>query len=580
MPGAATVSATADVRTRVDPVTASVIAGALESIAVEMGHKLARMSYSSIIRESEDFGCVICDAQARQLAESSQSTPLQSGPIPGYIRGINRRFAEIGEEWRPGDVVIHNHAYYGASHGPDVGFVVPVFHGDELVAFSATTAHHLDLGALTPGSCGIVDATDAYAEGLQFNAIKIEEQGRRNEWIWRFIHDNVRAPQLVVGDMEAQVSASKIGAGRFLELVEHYGVGTVRDAGEDLMDYSERLLRREIEKLPDGSYEAEGFIDGFQDDPNPANRDLRVKARVTVAGSDIHVDLTGTSPQIDLPLNMPFEGTVDIAAYLTIRSILLDSDRHGNVPANSGLFRPITITAPEGCLANPRYPAPVIARFCPGNIVADTIMRALAPLVPGNVSAGVGNLKVVAYSGLLEGGRHWVYMDIQEGSYGGRPGKDGLDAVDTLYANTRNNPIEDIESHYPLRVTRYELNVDTGGAGRWRGGLGTVREVEFLQAGGMSLEGDGSVFPPPGLFGGSDGTPGRVEIRGADGAAVEVPSKFPYRPAQAGDRLLLVAPSGGGYGPAPERDPQAIRDDVADEVLSPERARALYGREG
>jgi N-methylhydantoinase B len=579
MPGAAQVSGAADLRARVDPVTASVIAGALESIAVEMGHKLARMSYSSIIRESEDFGCVICDAQARQLAESSQSTPLQSGPIPGYIRGINRRFAEIGEEWKPGDVVIHNHAYYGASHGPDVGFVVPVFHGDELVAFSATTAHHLDLGALTPGSCGIVDATDAYAEGLQFNAIKIEEQGRRNEWIWRFIHDNVRAPQLVVGDMEAQVSACKIGAGRFLELVERYGVSTVRDAGEDLMDYSERLLRREIEKLPDGSYEAEGFIDGFQEDPNPANRDLRVKARVTVAGSDIHVDLTGTSPQIDLPLNMPFEGTVDIAAYLTIRSILLDSDRHDNVPANSGLFRPITITAPEGCLANPRYPAPVIARFCPGNIVADTIMRALAPLVPGNVSAGVGNLKVVAYSGLLEGGRHWVYMDIQEGSYGGRPGKDGLDAVDTLYANTRNNPIEDIESHYPLRVTRYELNVDTGGPGRWRGGLGTVREVEFLQPGGMSLEGDGSVFPPPGLFGGGDGTPGRVEIRSADGAATEVPSKFPYRPAQAGDRLLLVAPSGGGYGPPSERDPQAIRDDVADEVLSPERARALYGLE-
>jgi N-methylhydantoinase B len=541
--------------TRVDAITAAVIAGALESIAVEMGHKLARMSYSSIIRESEDFGCVIADAQARQLAESSQSTPLQSGPIPGYIRGINRRFAELGEEWLPGDVVIHNHAYYGASHGPDVGFVVPIFHEGELVAFSATTAHHLDLGALTPGSCGIVDATDAYAEGLQFNAIKIEEGGRRNEWFWRFIRDNVRAAQLVVGDMEAQVAACRIGAERFLELVGRYGIDTVRAAGEDLMDYSERLLRREIEKLPDGTYEAEGFIDGFQEDPNPAHRDLRIKATVTVAGSDIHVDLTGTSPQIDLPLNMPFEGTVDIAVYLTIRSILLDSGR------------------------NPRYPAPVIARFCPGNIVADTVMRALAPLVPDNVSAGVGNLKVVAYSGLAESGQHWVYMDIQEGSYGGRPGKDGLDAVDTLYANTRNNPVEDIESHYPLRVTRYELNVDTGGAGRWRGGLGTVREIEFLAPGGMSLEGDGSVHPPPGLFGGRDGTPGRVEINhhGADG--VEVPSKFPYRSAEAGDRLLLIAPSGGGYGPAAERDPAAIREDIAEGVLSSERGRELYGFE-
>ena len=565
--------------THVDAITAAVIAGALESIAIEMGHKLARMSYSSIIRESEDFGCVIADAQARQLAESAQSTPLQSGPIPGYIRGINRRFAELGEEWQPGDVVIHNHAYYGASHGPDVGFVVPIFHEGELVAFSATTAHHLDLGALTPGSCGIVDATDAYAEGLQFNAIKIEEGGRRNEWFWRFIRDNVRAAQLVVGDMEAQVAACRIGAERFFELVGRYGIETVRAAGEDLMDYSERLLRREIEKLPDGTYEAEGFIDGFQEDPNPAHRDLRINATVTVAGSDIHVDLAGTSPQIDLPLNMPFEGTVDIAVYLTIRSILLDSERHPHVPANSGLFRPITIAAPEGCLANPRYPAPVIARFCPGNIVADTVMRALAPLVPDNVSAGVGNLKVVAYSGLAESGQHWVYMDIQEGSYGGRPGKDGLDAVDTLYANTRNNPVEDIESHYPLRVTRYELNVDTGGPGRWRGGLGTVREIEFLAPGGMSLEGDGSVYPPPGLFGGSDGTPGRVEINHHGANGVEVPSKFPYRSAEAGDRLLLIAPSGGGYGPAAERDPAAIREDIAEGVLSSERARELYGFE-
>ena len=457
--------------------------------------------------------------------------------------------------------------------------MVPIFHEGELVAFSATTAHHLDLGALTPGSCGIVDATDAYAEGLQFNAIKIEEGGRRNEWFWRFIRDNVRAAQLVVGDMEAQVAACRIGAERFLELVGRYGIETVRAAGEDLMDYSERLLRREIEKLPDGTYEAEGFIDGFQEDPNPAHRDLRIKATVTVAGSEIHVDMTGTSPQIDLPLNMPFEGTVDIAVYLTIRSILLDSERHPHVPANSGLFRPITITAPEGCLANPRYPAPVIARFCPGNIVADTVMRALAPLVPDNVSAGVGNLKVVAYSGLAESGQHWVYMDIQEGSYGGRPGKDGLDAVDTLYANTRNNPVEDIESHYPLRVTRYELNVNTGGAGRWRGGLGTIREIEFLAPGGMSLEGDGSVYPPPGLFGGGDGTPGRVEINHHGANGVEVPSKFPYRSAEAGDRLLLIAPSGGGYGRVVERDPAAIREDIAEGVLSPERARELYGFE-
>jgi N-methylhydantoinase B len=548
--------------TRVDPVTAAVIGGALESIATEMGHKLARMSYSSIIRESEDFGCVITDAQARQLCESAQSTPLQSGPIPGYIRGINRRFAELGEEWRPGDVVIHNHSYYGASHQPDVAFVVPIFWEGELVGLSATTAHHLDLGALTPGSCGIVDATDAYAEGLQLNAVKIEEEGRRNHWIWQILRDNVRASQIVVGDMEAQVAAARIGAERFLELIGRYGLETVQAASEDLMDYSERMLRREIEALPDGTYSAEGFLDGFVDHADPAYKNLPIRVAVTVSGSDLTVDLTGTAPQVDLPINTPFEGTTDIAIYVTLRSILLDTARHEPVPANSGLFRPVKIVAPEGTLVNPTFPAPTIARFCSGNIIADTLQRALAPIVPDRVSAGVGNLKVTAFSG-LRGGTHWVYMDIMEGSYGGRPGKDGLDAVDTLYANTRNNPIEDIETHYPLRVTRYELNEGTAGPGRWRGGLGSIREFELLEDGGFSVEGDGSSWPPPGLFGGQAGTPGEVVIE-SGGVAETLPSKFPYRKAKKGDRLRLVGPSGGGYGDPAERDPAAMARDRAD----------------
>ncbi len=564
------------VNTRVDPVTAAVIAGALDSIAVEMGHKLARMSFSSIIRESEDFGCVICDSDAHQLCESAQSTPLQSGPIPGYIRGINRRFAELGVEWKPGDVVIHNHAYYGASHQPDVAFCVPIFFGSELVGFSATTAHHLDLGALTPGTCGIVDATDAYAEGLQFAAIKVEEEGRRNEWVWQLIRDNVRAEQIVVGDMGAQVAAAKAGAARFLELIDRYGLQTVRDASEDLMDYSDRMLRREIEQLPDGTYSAEGRLDGFVDDPDPDHKNLRIAVAVRIDGSEVTVDLTGTSPQIDLPINMPFEGTVDIAVWMTLRSILLDSATHDPVPTNSGLFRAISITAPEGCLANPRFPAPTIARFCGGNLVADTLMRALAPIVPDRVSAGVGNLKVIAYSGLRDG-RHWVHMDIHEASYGGRRGKDGLDAVDTLYANTRNNPIEDVESHLPLRITQYELLEDGGGAGRWRGGLGSVREIEFLDAAGYSLEGDGSVWAPPGLFGGSDGAPGAVWLNRGRADELELPSKFPYRRAEAGDRLCLISPCGGGYGDPLQRDRDAVARDVSEGYVTPESARSSYG---
>src|SRR5712671_3663594 len=207
-------AATANSAPPVDPVTASVIQGALENIAVEMGHKLMRMSYSSIIRESEDFGAALVDAEGQGLAESAQSTPLQSGPIPGYVRGVLKTLRARGDAVRPGDVIMHNDAYAGASHGPDVGFAVPVFHEGRLVAFAATTAHHLDIGALSPGSCGIVDAIDAYAAGLQFKAIKIYDRGVRNEAVYQILRDNIRASDLVVGDMDAQIAASRIGGER------------------------------------------------------------------------------------------------------------------------------------------------------------------------------------------------------------------------------------------------------------------------------------------------------------------------------------------------------------------------------
>jgi len=561
---------------RVDAVTARVIAGALESIAIEMGHKLTRMSYSSIIRESEDFGCALLDTQGRQLCESTFSTPLQLGPIPGYMRGIFRIFQERGQRFYPGDVIIHNSPYHGASHGPDIGFCVPVFHRNRLIGFSFTTAHHLDVGALSPGSCGIVDAQDAYAEGLQFLALKVYERGVKNEPLWRMLRDNIRASEMVVGDMEAQVAACQIGAQRFVELVDRFGLERVMAASEDLMDYSERMLRQEIEKLADGTYRAEGFIDGFPDLEEPGYRDLRIAVAVTVAGSDLTVDLTGTAAQIDRPLNMPFEGTVDIAIYLTIRSVLLDSATHEFVPQNSGQIRPIRIVAPPGTLCNPTFPAPTIARFYAGNMIADTVMRALAPAAPDRVAAGVGNLKATASSGRI-GQRFWVYIDITEGSYGGRQGRDGMDAVDTLFANTRNNPIEDIESHYPLRVSRYELIEDRGGPGRWRGGLGSIRDVTFNAPGGMSLEGDGNRFPPPGLFDGGPGTVGAVVFDPGRPSERPMPSKFPYMKVKEGDTIRTVSPCGGGYGDPFERDPERVLEDVRDGFVSAESARRDYG---
>ncbi len=562
--------------TRIDPVTAQVIGGALENIAIEMGHKLARMSYSSIIRESEDFGAALLDTQGRQLCESVDSTPLQLGPIPGYMRGIFRIMEERGEQFEPGDVVMHNSPYHGASHGPDVGFCVPVFYAGELIGFSFTTAHHLDIGSLHPGSTGIVDAVDAYAEGLQFKALRVYEAGRKNEAVWRILRDNIRAPEMVVGDMEAQIAACRLGAERFVELVEKYGMDQVNGASEELMDYSERMLRTRISELEDGTYHAEGYIDGFVDSPNEDEKDLKIAVSLTIDGSDINVDFTGTAAQVDLPINMPFEGTVDIAVYLTIRSILLDSALIEYVPQNDGLTRPVHITSPKGTLTNPSFPAPTIARFCPGNIVADTVMRALSEVAPQNVSAGVGNLKVAAYSG-LKGENYWVYMDITEGSYGGRYGKDGMDAVDTLFANTRNNPAEDIESHYPLRVERYELREDASGPGKWRGGVGSIREISFLEGGRFGIEGDGHRFAPWGIFGGEEGTPGDLVLNPSTDVEEHLPSKIPDRRTKTGDTVRTVSPCGGGYGDPLERDTERVLDDVLDGFVSKKNAEDQYG---
>jgi N-methylhydantoinase B len=560
---------------QIDPVTAQVIGGALETIAREMGHKLARMSYSSIIRESEDFGCALLDLHARQLCETPDSTPLQLGPIPGYMRGIRRVMDERGETFAPGDVLIHNSPYHGASHGPDVGFCLPVFVDDELIGFSFTTAHHLDIGALYPGSCGIVDAVDAYAEGLQFKAVKVYDAGRRVDAVWHVLRDNIRASEMVVGDMEAQIAACRLGAERFVDLVHEYGLEAVSAASEELMDYSERMLRERIAALPDGEYRAEGRLDGYVDSADPRERDLRIAVCLRIAGSDIDVDLEGTSAQVDLPINMPFEGTTDIAIYLTVRSVLLDSALMEYVPQNDGLTRPITIRAPSGTLANPTFPAPTIARFCAGNILADTVMRALGQVAPRNVSAGIGNLHITAYSG-LRGERYWVYMDITEGSYGGRFERDGIDSVDTLFANTRNNPIEDIESHHPLRVDRYELREDVVGAGRWRGGAGCVRDITFLADSRFSVEGDGHRFAPPGTFGGADGTPGGLVLNPGTEREERLPSKIPDRRTVAGDTLRTLGPCGGGYGEPRERDPERVLADVLDGMVSVRSARERY----
>ena len=562
---------------RIDPITASVIQGALESIAVEMGYKLMRMSYSSIIRESEDFGAAVIDLENRQLAEAKQSTPLQSGPIPGYVRGLRRQLAERGESIDPGDVFMHNDPYAGATHGPDVAFVVPAFHAGRLAGFAVTTAHHLDIGAHTPGSGGIVDAIDCYAEGLRFQAVKVYEAGKRNQQVWNMLRTNIRLPDLVLGDMEAQIAASRIGAQRYVELIEQHGLEIIAAASEAMFDSSERMMRAAIRALPDGDYSASAMLDGFLDDHNPVRRDLPINVTIRVRDDELTVDLTGTAAQVaDRPINMPLEGTVDCAIWLAIRSVLLDTAKHGWIPQNSGLTRPIKIVAPEGTLANPIFPAPVIARFCAGIELSNAVVQAFADAVPKQICGGCGNGGGMILTG-QQGNNFWVQVELFSGSYGGRYRSDGLDSVDVLYANTRNNPIEDIESHVPLRVERYELRENAAAAGQWRGGVGSIRQIAFLADGAVSVESEGHKYPPKGLFGGHNGTPAQLIWTKANGEVVELPSKLPYRPFAKGDRITAVRACGGAYGDALERNPADVLDDVRDDYFGRDQAFADYG---
>ena len=560
----------------VDPITRQVIAGSLVNICDEMGHKLTRMSYSSIIRESEDFGCALLDEQGRQLCETD-STPLQMGPIPAYVEGVIDIFEERDETFAPGDVVIHNDPYFGASHAPDFGIVVPVFRDGDLTGFSVTTAHHLDVGSDKPGTC-IIDTIDAYSESIRLDALKIVEEGERNETAWQLIADNIRVPDMVMGDIEAQISAAKVGADRMHELFDEYGHETVTLAGQAMMNYSETRLCDEIAALPDGTYSAEGYIDGFLDSSLPEEKDVFLAVDLEVDGSEIHVDLSRCAGQLDnRPINMPFKGTVVPAVLLVVRSTLLDTETHELVPQNDGISRPVSVHAPKGSIANPRFPAPTIARFCPGNRIADLTLKALAEVVPERTCAGIGNLKVSTFSGVTDDDEYWVYMDISSGSYGGRPTKDGLDTVDTLYANTRNNPIEDIESHYPLAVTKYELREDVEGAGRNRGGIGPIREMEFRSPGRISIEGDGNKYPPWGFDGGHDGSPGQIIANADSDDETPLSSKLENQAMDAGQRLRLVGPCGGGWGDPLERDPEKVRADVLDELVSVERAVSVYG---
>jgi N-methylhydantoinase B/oxoprolinase/acetone carboxylase alpha subunit len=378
--------------------------------------------------------------------------------------------------------------------------------------------------------------------------------------------------------MNAMLAACQLGRERFLRLVHRYGVDVVMSAAYDWMDYSERMLRSEIAKIPDGTY---GPVVGWLDD-DARNRDvrLRVETRVVVQGDEITIDLTGSHPEVPTGYNVPFEGSLLVSCYYAVRTILLDEVTFPeHVPQNDGVFRPVQVIAPKGTIFNPNFPRACFSRFCQTQRVVDNINLALAEALPDQVTGGnSAGIHFCAYAGFDESaGEYWLYLEVNEGSYGGRSGKDAMDSVDNLMANTRNNPIEELDMRFPMRCDQYELRPEPAAPGKWRGGIGIIRRNRFLVDGTYSCEGDRQTDPPQGIFGGWDGLVASCR-KNPDTPREEVlPAKVTGIPFSAGEFIEFREPNAAAYGDPLERDPQAVREDVLDDFTTIELARDAYG---
>jgi 5-oxoprolinase (ATP-hydrolysing) len=555
------------------PILMRVIGGAFAAIAKEMAGVLYRMSYSSIIRESEDLGAGIFDPDGNELAESD-STPMFMGAMPKIVKGV---ISLLGEDIHDGDVILHNDPYLGATHSPDVAIVVPIFFDGELVGFAGASAHLLDIGGAYPGLA--VDLVDNWSEGNIYRAVKLSERGVRQDKLWQHILENTRTPTYNRGDVEAMIAACELAKKRYLQLLKRYGREAVLGAARDWIDYSERMLRQEIAKVPDGEYgPEEGWLD---DDGRNRDTQLPVRVKVIVEGDELTIDLTGSSDEVPTGYNCPYEGTTVSAMTFIARMIFLDEDAYPVfVPQNEGMLRPIKVVAPKGSIFNPNYPRACFARFCQVQRAVDLVLRALAPVVPEQITAGnSAHLHFISYSGFnAEAQEYWVYLEVDEGSYGGRPTRDGLDSVDCLIANTRNNPIEELEWRFPMRTERYELRDEPCAAGRTRGGIGMVRVNRFLVDTIVTCEGERHDTDAPwGIFGGHDGVNASM-IRNAGEANEERwPSKVTAARLSAGDTLQITVPNSAGYGDPLERDPELVLSDVLDGYTTIELAERDYG---
>ncbi|MEC8006375.1 MAG: hydantoinase B/oxoprolinase family protein [Pseudomonadota bacterium] len=540
---------------KVSYVDQAVITRALLAGAHEMGAKLIRSAHSPIVREAQDCSAALLDRRGNVVAQS-ELIALQLGSITHTFRPCLELYDL--DEIEPDDFFINNDPFHGGQHLPDIFIFSPVFFEDELVGFSATVVHHIDLGGGAPGLNP--KAGDIHQEGLVFPPTKYS---LTRDWngggLERFIASNVRMPEATIGDLNAQFAANAIGAERIRELCRKFGVDVVDAAMVEMLDYAERRIRSAIRAVPDGEYHGEAMID----DDGIGQVPVRVKAKLTVEGDGIEVDFTGSDPQVKTNMNNPFAST-EAAAIACLKSVLTDPD----VPINDGSTRAIKVTAPLGSVLNPTPPAPVRARLLPSYRVFNAVMMALSEVVPERVIAPGYDTTTAACLSEFRDGKYNIYLEIFGGGYGGGAHSDGVDGIDCALSNCANIPMEAMELDYPFfRVENYALIPDSGGKGKHRGGLGFEKSYRILEDGvTFATYGDRFRIAPPGLFGGGPGRHAENLIE-RDGETIVVGSKAGLE-LKKGDLLVMRTGGGGGYGAASERDARLEAEDLEEGLIT------------
>jgi N-methylhydantoinase B len=539
-----------------DPVTLEILWRRLISIVDEADAAVSRTAFSSLLRDAHDYTCMFSDRHGRELAQGTFATPGQSGAMALGIKKLVQ--SRPADAFRPDDVFITNDPWALAGHLNDICVLSPIFYRERLEGFAACILHHADVGGRVAA-----DNHDVFEEGLFIPLVKLYDGGRLNEGLLEMIRWNVRTPENVIGDIRSQIAANHICTEQICRMLAEYGLDGLDDLAAEIIERSEQSIRAAIAQVPDGVYHAEGRIEQM-----PGRDDLVIKAAVTIGGSSIRVDLTGSSPQVDWGGNVVYNFTYAYV-HMAVKSIF-DPD----IPNNEGSAAPIQLEAPLGSVVNCRFPAAVAARMQIGHFMTEIVYRALAGVLPDRVIAGSGGTPATmnVFYGRYQDGRPWHTVLIRGGGMGAGANEDGRHCF-IFPANGANTPVEILESDTPLIVERRELIPDSGGAGRMRGGLGRrvvfrVPDDVYAPAAPVNLGVQSGRFclPPEGLFGGRPGARATFLVNG------QPANPYGLTRLQPGDVVTMDAAGGGGYGDPQERDPGALRCDVEDGRVSEEGA--------